>query len=1258
MQIVAVCSSFLELKLINVFMSRFFCGVFFVLISSLSFSQNVKIKERKYPSLLWEITGNGLKKPSYLFGTMHVSSKMVFNLSDSFYRAIHSADVVALETNPESWQDDMFNFNIDNDAGGSSNPWLRGMQHSPDDYLTINTLKFSRYEKLIEQALASNPSAINNLLYRTYSDKETDFEEDTYLDLYIYQAGKKWGKKVVGVEKYAESMKLAMEAYVDGMKDKNRKERSYDVDEELSYSKLQEAYRTGNLDLLDTINRVNSFSDAFDEKFLFRRNEIQAVSIDSIIKNKMSLFVGVGAAHLPGQRGVIEILRQKGYKLRPIKMGERSSRYKDEIEKIKVPVNFSKQVSEDGFYKVEVPGKLYRFSNSFNGFDQQQYADMANGSYYVVTRIQTNASAWGDDINKVFKKVDSLLYENIPGRILTKQIITRNGYKGFDIVNRTRRGDYQRYNIFITPFEALFFKVSGNGEYVKTSSVDKFFASIELKEYKAQWKIVSPAFGGFEIEMPHDPYVIKNKNWQFLANDKNTGTDYEIIRTDIHNYNFVEEDSFDLGLMEESYTASDFFDKQLSRKQTTFKGYPALDAKYQYKDGSVAFVRYLIQGPHYYTISSHAKNEHPGMMQVLNSFTITPFVYKEPQIQKDTSLYFTVNTPWYPAKKNFLEVPGDLDNIYASLVNEDDDIERPVYKDRLIENDSTGEKIYISFYKKSAYEEVTDTAFNDEDVTAGAREWLYRMKKESELGNGIKLLETIASNSNSTRAIWTKLFNNRGAVFTIQTQIDTLTRPSSFITQFFQTFQPFDTVKGSDVTKSSEAFFADFYSNDTVLHKKAIKSISGVSFDTADLPQLKRAIASLGWKEKNYLKVKNDFIEQLGMIESQPASLYLKDVFYAAGDTVDLQYAALKSLLNQQTKYSYSVFRDIVINDPPVINLDSDRDSYDESFLDGLYDSLQLTASIIKDIFPLIDIDDYKYSLLEIMSSLVDSNLISYKDYEQYVPRFLIEAKQALKKQTILEKNKAIEKAKKKMNEDDGEDDIGIGYRRSGRDNGNETLSLYATLLMSLYEKNAAVAQLLQQLLLSNDQRLRYNTALLFLRNNRSVADSIINFYAAEKEYRYELYNDLKDLNKQTLFPVTYNNQVDLALSKLYDDAKYHKPDTMVFVAKKPLYWAGKEGFVYFFKYKRNKEDVWKIASAGLLQKNDNAFEFEKQRSRVDNFNLDFTSLSDTKLKEDEPVDDQLNKRLRQLIYSKRSSAKEFYRDDEDEEFAYEKFMK
>ena len=62
-------------------------SAFFIFVSLFSFSQS-KIKANKYPSLLWEIRGKGMQKPSYLFGTMHVSSKMAFNLSDSFYLGI------------------------------------------------------------------------------------------------------------------------------------------------------------------------------------------------------------------------------------------------------------------------------------------------------------------------------------------------------------------------------------------------------------------------------------------------------------------------------------------------------------------------------------------------------------------------------------------------------------------------------------------------------------------------------------------------------------------------------------------------------------------------------------------------------------------------------------------------------------------------------------------------------------------------------------------------------------------------------------------------------------------------------------------------------------------------------------------------------------------------------------------------------------------------------------------------------------------
>jgi uncharacterized protein YbaP (TraB family) len=460
---------------------KIFIALILCFYSFATIDAQVKVNSRKYPSLLWEISGNGLKKPSHLIGTMHVSSKLAFNLPDSFYLAIRNAEVVALESNPETWQEDMSKYDLtESDIPGNS-PYSM-YSAVPDEYFSIRTLKFSRYDKKIEQALYSNPNTINNLLYRSYGNESSDFEEDTYLDMYIFQCGKKWAKIVTGVENYGESMKLMAEAYRDAAKDKNIRRRSYTTaDNDYSEDKLEEAYRTGNLDLLDSINRYNSVSDAFDEKFLYRRNEIQANSIDSILRSGSSLFVGVGAAHLPGERGVIEILRRKGYKLRPVKMGERASREKDLVDRIRVPVLFHTETAADRMFSVDIPGKFYQFGDD-PSLDQRQYADMSNGSYYMVTRIMTNGWMWNHKTDDVYRVIDSLLYENIPGKIISKTAIQKNGYKGFDIVNRTRRGDLQRYNIFVTPFEVLFFKMSGNGDYVKNGTeAAKFFGSIRLK---------------------------------------------------------------------------------------------------------------------------------------------------------------------------------------------------------------------------------------------------------------------------------------------------------------------------------------------------------------------------------------------------------------------------------------------------------------------------------------------------------------------------------------------------------------------------------------------------------------------------------------------------------------------------------------------------------------------------------------------------------------------------------------------------------
>lgn len=1260
----------------------FACFSFFLL------QAQPRIKEKKYPSLLWEITGNGTKKPSYLIGTMHVSSKIAFNLPDSFYIAVKNAQVVALETNPETWQEDMSKYDLG--EGGEYGGSYGDLASLPEDYLSISTLKFYKYDSKIERALFSNPSTINNLLYRSYGNESSDFEEDTYLDMYIYQCGKRLGKKVTGVESYGESMRLMAEAYKDAAKDKNRKDRSYgDMDEEYSMDKLQEAYRKGDLDLLDSINSYNSFSAAFDEKFLYKRNEIQANSIDSILRSGSVLFVGVGAAHLPGQRGVIEMLRAKGYKLRPVKMGERASKEKEMLEKIRVPVTFKTETAEDGFFKVDIPGKFYKFGEDA-ALDQQQYADMANGSYYMVTRIMTNAWMWNHSAEDVLKKVDSLLYENVPGKIISKTSIIRNGYKGFDITNRTRRGDLQRYNILVTPFEVFFFKMSGNGDYVKLGEEAKrFFGSIQLKEYKngtegtTGWKKYAPVYGGFMVDLPHVPYIGNDGSWIFDAEDKSSNTQYRVIRTDIHNYNFAEEDTFDLGLMEESFMASEFIDTTLFRNQTNHKGYPALDAKYKDKQGFIYMVRYIIQGPHYYTLVTHGRQEADVMKNFINSFEIKPFVYRTAKPEKDTSLYFSVTTPVFPEEKKIkLDIPR-----YSWVgAGEDEDeesedflLESGAFRNKIVSNDTTGEKIYISFYRSPRYYYSKDSTLMDRERFVSYRgdsTWIVKLYRKSELPGKIKVHEVVLTDTGSSRTIWGKTFYKDGINFSLTTQSDTLTPASDFVKKFYETFTPADTLKGvNPFIKKSDLFFADLMSTDSVLRKKAIKNIDDIYLDSADLPKLKKAISWINWEAKKYLDTKKMLINKLGNIKSKSSADYLKELYYTLDDTVQLQYPVLENLLQHKTSYAYNVFRDIISTEPPVLDLaTSDYPSYttpslltmyeenyrydDGKFLDELSDSLQLTKTILPELLPLLNLDDYKSSIMEILGKMADSSIVQPKDYEAYFSKFILEAKQELKKQSIAEKKKAI-----KLAEESKTDEKPSYYYRDEdeADKGNEDLSLYATLLIPFWETKPAVKPLIEQMLASFDKKLKYKTMLQLIKSNRPYPDTLLKYFGKLDDYRYILYDDLRQLKKSDKFPSFYNNHLDLGKSALLNEKSYGRPDSLVYVDRLKATYKEKKGFIYFFKYKTKKDDLtWKLATVGLVPENPREFQFEDTvklkfpRHMFELFNLrkynryNFTGFTDVKVNTDGTLTSQLEKELKKLLYARRKSAKEFYEGEKN----------
>ncbi|RYF87920.1 MAG: hypothetical protein EOO03_09595, partial [Chitinophagaceae bacterium] len=840
---------------------------------------------------------------------------------------------------------------------------------------------------------------------------------------------------------------------------------------------------------------------AMEEKFLFKRNEIQADAIDSILK-KTSLFAGVGAAHLPGARGVIELLRSKGYKLRAVQMKDRDALQKDAINKLKVPVTFTTQHSADSFYSVAAPGPLYSISNRDQQMSRSQFADMSNGTYYLVSRVKTYAGikATQDDVKK---KLDSLLYENIPGTILSKKPIVQNGYEGYAISNRTRRGDLQRYQLYITPFEVIIFKMSGKGDYVTGEEADQFFNSIQLSNSIARQLKFSPAAGGFSTTLPHQPHsylnAILNNRWEYEATDKANGDAYLIFKTGIHNYHFLGNDSFDLSLIETSFGSSGQLEKQLSRKYSTIDGAPALLVKQQLNNGQTLYAAHVIKAAQHY-VFAHRTRSADRNNAWLKSIRFIATEYPAPQLYEDSFLLIKVNTPIVPeidhSVRAILEraaseaAAGNNSGGYISYWKAP---ENAVFASK-----QTGEQVFVKMQEFPAYYALKDSAgfwqkeiadcLGNGDMRLHTKNWFYH--PDGSKGYRLEIRDT-----GSSRALHYLLMLKGRHFFTISNITDTGAHKSKLHTQFFERFlSTHPHFKMQPVTASRVPMFVqDLFSADSMLQSRARQAVGNLEIDAASAPLVFQTIQRLSVTSKNYYETKTGLIEALGAVKDSSGNVaaYLKEVYEQTADTSLFQNAAMMALARLKTHTSSAVLKELLLVDPPIFENVSDYDL----FFDHIADSLALSKQLFPGLLQLAGIADYKEGITGLLVKLVDSGYFKASDYATYLPTIFIDAKIVLKKQQVAEDR--IMNANNKRDPDD-EDDLPEAY--AGGVNSFD-LKNYGVLLMPFYDKNKNIQAFFERLLKSKDEVVAINAAAQLLKHKRTVGDSLLNVLASQDQY-------------------------------------------------------------------------------------------------------------------------------------------------------------
>ncbi len=1133
--------------------------------------------------LLWEISGNGISKPGYLYGTMHVSEKLVFNLSDSFFVALHNVDMVALETDHDDWQEftDDISGDGDDDPLAFRTPYAYYGGRGKYQNLYSESFRFTTPDNdLLSAMLSSKPVMTNEFLYRSNMYRQ-EYEEDTYLDLFIFQAGKKLGKKVIGLETLEGSYESALRSQIpddDEKKNVNYYRGYFDP------SKMEEAYRNQDLTLLDSLNKISSPGKNFQRWMLDERNVIMANRIDSVLKSGTPLFSAVGAAHLPGETGVIKLLRSKGYTMRPVKFTATSGgQEKDSIEKIRFPVNLSRQWSVDSLWSAEAPGKFYPTAN-YKGFEQHLCADMNNGAFYAVYRLKTFGWWSGQNPEYIAERLDSLLYEQIPGKIQERTRL-HEPFPGHLITTRTRRGDVQRYKIFVTPSEVIMFTTGGNGDYALGEEADRFLNSIRFsKNYSAvkhESTVFSPSHGGFRITFPATLMVNstedkKAENPLAVTVDPLDSAAYFLYRVDYHDWNFIEEDTFELNIIGEKI-AEQFTKKAPSMRVVSETPFPSQDISFRSdRDSAYYHARLIVDGPHYYLIGSRSRSSEPPT-KFFESFSIAPKVYPEGWKEtRDTTLDFQVTVLPVPEKPRaaFLarlkKIAEEGNRKRYSMYNNEEVYDWGKNGSRVLKSPLTGEEVSVRSWEYFS----GGAAPTRDSFELDIRKMLTRdnkmaiQKSHWEQRDSMIIGDFLLQDTNSTRGIKAKVILVNKRMYSLLATVNLKAPESSFVKSVFSTFAPTDSITGPvKFGERSIAYLQDIYAADSLKRKAALTELKkswSVKFRPEDFPALKQAIEQ---PEFNKLKIleRTILINAIGESKSPHAVNWLRDFYLGHVDSARYQSLTMSALARIKSKESFQTLFNLWLGRPVYFGRDQGN------IFSEFRDTLELTAKFVPELLKLADVESNRDDIYGLLDALVKRNLVKPKVYAHL--------KAALIRETAwcLSQNQYEEELKRAKSENNpyGSYDYYDGY---GTNDSESIIERNFDLLAPFLRKDDMVKSLVERGIRYGNKNVQMLAYDLYLRNGIPVDPGKLKPFSEDDKTRFSFFRFLVKSKRLGDYAGWFRDTVALARSYIMEGADQPVVDSIQFISRHKTVLNNRPATLYFFDIKNKDATDWGLA--------------------------------------------------------------------------------
>lgn len=274
--------------------------------------------------LLWKISGNGLEKPSYIFGTHHLAPLSIKDSIAAMPQALSETTQVYGEVVMSEMMTPAFMQEMQKNMMLPADTTLQSL---------FTTQQYEQVGKVVKENLMADismlaqlkPSAIMQQLVVILSMKYLPgFNPQEQIDAYFQQQAQQNGKKVGGLETAQSQLDILFNSQSLRRQAEQLFCTASDIEKTMKQSKeLVNCYKAQDLDgvlrLMEEREGTSCDPQPGEmEALIDNRNLAWTKKMPAIMQDTPTLFV-VGAGHLPGDKGVLNLLKQQGYTLEPMK---------------------------------------------------------------------------------------------------------------------------------------------------------------------------------------------------------------------------------------------------------------------------------------------------------------------------------------------------------------------------------------------------------------------------------------------------------------------------------------------------------------------------------------------------------------------------------------------------------------------------------------------------------------------------------------------------------------------------------------------------------------------------------------------------------------------------------------------------------------------------------------------------------------------------------------------------------------------------